>query len=231
MSINQSRKVIFIVLLGILIISNTATPLRADYVVIDWGDVVKLKNLLNYRYPGEPPTFYSQTHVELYLGDSVPPDINQTFDRVMPMFAAFREKVIGMKEGEKRSFTLSYKDADITNQSEILYGADLLYTVEFLEMLYDAEYDPIPEFSLAHPLVLLSLAGASVLIYIIIQKRYFQKAFNFIGQRVQPSCSMCGQPTSLKCASSGCHKILCSSCFSKNNGCPYCKGTKLAGLK
>lgn len=218
-------------MLGFLFFSTTVVPINADYVVIDWGDVVKLKITLNYAKPRETKSFLFDGYVELYLGDSVPPDINQSYRRVKPMFLAFRQQVIGMKEGEEREFTLNYKDAGITNTSDIVYGADLFYKAVFLEMLYDVNKDPIFELTWTHPLILIPAAGIIILIYISYNNGYLSKGYQWLVRRSKPTCISCGIRTKQHCASLECRKPICRSCFAENRGCPSCEGKKLTGSK
>ena len=84
------RPFLLFLLVGLLILPNIVTSSRADYVVIDWGDVVKMKVKITYRRPGGTDMFFSDGFLELYLGESVPPDINETFDRVKTMSEIFR---------------------------------------------------------------------------------------------------------------------------------------------
>ena len=113
------RRIILFFFVGFLILPNIVTPTRADYVVIDWGDVVKLKVQITYRRPGEGPRFFSDGFLELYLGETVPLQINETFDRLKTMSEVFRERVIGMRVGETRDFEVNYKELQIKLRDKI----------------------------------------------------------------------------------------------------------------
>ncbi len=222
--------VLNLILILFIIVSNISV-VQADYVVVDWGDVIKIKSILNYRKPGDQaPFFFSDTHIELYLGENPPKELNDSYDRLLTMFQAFREKVIGMREGQTREFTLSYIDAGITNQSSILYNADLIYSVLFEEMLYDAAYDPKFELTLTHPLVLfpsLVLLFGSVF---LIANGYHKPLIERLMRTGSSKCHNCSNPTNLICGNPSCRKFVCSNCFSKQ-GCPSCHGNKLIERK
>ncbi len=223
----KQKIVVLNLLVTLLIIVSNVTTAQAEYVIIDWGDVVKIKSTLNFRKPGEQsPTFFSQTHIELYLGENPPAVLNLTYDRLLTMFQAFRERVIGMKEGQTRQFTLSYIDAGITNQSSVLYNADLIYTVLFIEMLYDAHYDPKEDITLTHPLILFPTLGLFLGTVYLFANGYHKPLLEKIRQTGQTKCSNCRNPTNLICGNPNCGKLICSTCFSKK-GCPFCQGSKL----
>ena len=217
-------------LLLLLFIQNITVPVKADYVVIDWGDVAKLKVLHNYQHPGEEVQFFFDGYVTLYLGDTLPSDLNETYDRLVTMFSAFRQKVIGMREGNVREFTFTYIEAEITNATDELYGADLFYEVEFLEMLFDSHKDIIFELTPTHPVTLLLLSIVLVLLYTAYREDYFRKGYHKLEGIFKTRCEQCGKGTSLRCASPGCRKALCRSCFAKENKCPYCNGTSLKNI-
>ncbi|MFX0210503.1 MAG: hypothetical protein ACFFDT_31275, partial [Candidatus Hodarchaeota archaeon] len=167
----------------------------------------------------------------LYLGDSVPLQINETFDRVKTMSEVFRRKVIGMRQGEVRTFVVNYKEINITRPDNTLYGADITYNVEFLEMLLDAEYDPIFELTPTHPVVIMALILLGVLIFFL----YFFEIPSSIYNKVQnlriPHCSVCGTRTKMYCGFTSCHKPICRSCFIKEGRCPSCKRNKLVSKR
>jgi hypothetical protein len=235
---NKSRKscktslkiTIFSILLLSIFTQDNAVPVNADYVVIDWGDVAKLKVVNNYRLPGEEAVLLFNGYVNLYLGDPLPSDLNATYDRLKIMFPAFRERVIGMRIGSIREFTLSYIDAGITNNSDPTYGADLIFEVEFLEMLFDVEVDIIFELTPTHPVTLLLLAIALVFLYTAYREDLFRKGYHKLEGIFKGRCEQCGTGTSLRCASPTCRKPLCRSCFIVENKCPYCNGTSLINI-
>ncbi|NHJ01350.1 MAG: hypothetical protein EAX86_04365 [Candidatus Heimdallarchaeota archaeon] len=223
---NQKLTVLTLIVMIFIIVCNISTA-QADYVVIDWGDVVNIKSTLNYRKPGEQtPAFYSETHIELFLGDIPSPYLNLTYDRLLTMFQAFREHLIGMREGQTRKFTVSYVEAGITNQSDVLYNAELIYTVLFIEMLYDAHYDPKVDITFTHPLILFPLLGLLFGTVYLVANGYHKPLFEKIRHVGVAKCINCQKPTNLMCANPRCRKLICSTCFSKH-GCPICHGTKL----
>jgi len=222
--------VLNLILILFIFVSNISV-VQADYVVVDWGDVIKIKSTLKYRKPGDQaPFFYSETHIELYLGETPPQFLNDSYDRLLTMFQAFRENVIGMREGQTRELTFNYIDAGITNQSSILYNADLIYSVLFMEMLYDAVYNPKFEISLTHPLILfpsLALLFGSVF---LIANGYHKPLIEKLKRTGSSKCHNCSNPTNLMCGNPSCRKFVCSNCFSKQ-GCPFCHGNKLIERK
>ncbi len=229
--IKSVRKFLLFSIVGFLILPNIVTPTRADYVVIDWGDVVKMKVKITYRRPGESDRFFSDGFLELYLGETVPLQINETFNRVKTMSEVFRKRVIGMRVGETRNFEVNYKELNITRPDNTLYGAEIKYNVEFLEMLLDAQYDPIFELTLTHPVVIFSLILIIILIIIV----YYTEILPIVYRRIQglriPHCTICGTRTSLHCGFVGCNKPICRSCFAKEGRCPFCNRNKLVGRK
>lgn len=225
-------KLSLILIIGFLFISHIITsPSKADYVVIDWGDLVKMKVKITYRRPGGTDQFFSDGFVELYLGDTVPPEVNETSNRIKTMSAVFREHVIGMRVGEERTFKVNYKELNITRPDNTLYGADITYTVKFLEMLLDAHYDPIFELTPTHPVFLFSMAALGIILFLI----YYTDLHHIVYQKVQrvrvPHCVICGTRTSLHCGFVGCKKSICRSCFTKEGRCPFCNSNKLVGQK
>ncbi|UCG04050.1 MAG: hypothetical protein JSW11_08690 [Candidatus Heimdallarchaeota archaeon] len=225
------KRFLLILIIGFIILPNFVTPSTADYVVIDWGDVVKMKVKITYRRPGGTDMFFSDGFLELYLGTTVPPDINETFNRVKTMSEIFRKRVIGMRVGETRIFKINYKDLNITRPDNTLYGADVTYDVEFLEMLQDAQYDPIFELTPTHPIAIGSLILIGILIFLV----YYTELHTILYQRIQklrtPRCEICGTRTGLYCGFASCKKTICRSCFSKEGGCPFCHRNKLVGHK
>lgn len=230
-SVKTIKKLFLINFIGLLIILPIITPSRADYVVIDWGDVVKMKVKITYKIPGGSDRFFSDGFLELYLGDSVPLNINETFDRVKTMSDVFRKKVIGMRQGEVRTFVVNYKELNITRPDNTLYGADITYNVEFIEMLLDDEYDPIFEMTPTHPIVIMTLIILGVFLFFL----YYLEIPSLIYQNVQrvrtPHCSVCGTRTKMYCGFTGCNKPICRTCFTKEGRCPSCNRNKLVSKK
>ena len=224
------KLILFSIRLFSTIFINNVIPAKPDYVVIDWGDVVKLKVLNNYQKPGEEANFLFDGYLNLYLGDPLPSDINDTYDRVKIMFPAFQEKVIGMRKGNVKEFTLTYIDAGITDENDTTYGANLLYEVEFLEMLYDADVNIIFELTPTHPVTLLLVSILLVILYTLYREDYFRKGYHKLEGVFKGRCEQCGTRTSLRCASPLCRKVLCRSCFKIENKCPYCNGTSLISI-
>jgi hypothetical protein len=225
------KKLLLINLVGFLILLPIVTPARADYVVIDWGDVVKMKVKIIYRVPGGADRFFSDGFLELYLGETIPSDVNETFDRLKTMSEVFRKRVIGMRQGEIRTFVVNYKEINITRPDHTLYGADITYNVEFLEMLLDAEYDPIFELTATHPVVIMVLIILGVFLFFL----YYLEIPSIIFHQVQrvrtPHCSVCGTRTKMYCGYTGCNKPICRTCFTKEGRCPSCNRNKLVSKR
>ncbi|MFX1539041.1 MAG: hypothetical protein ACFFDI_33070 [Promethearchaeota archaeon] len=224
-----------VLVVTILLLSSNVAPTQADYVVIDWGDVVKLKVELNYQIPGNPtPQFYFDGFIYLYIGDPIPSELKEKYDKITvspPYSSAFRRKIIGMREGDIREFTLTHIEAGILDDSgetKYLYGSNLLFDrVEFLEMLYDAKNDPIFELTLFHPILLIPLFLLIVTFILLYKTGYLSSGINYLAQKAKPRCARCGSPTNYICGNQRCRKTVCRSCFSKESGCPFCKHSNL----
>ncbi|MCK5346631.1 MAG: hypothetical protein KAR20_24645, partial [Candidatus Heimdallarchaeota archaeon] len=188
---------------------------------------MKLKVLNNYQHPGEAPEFFFDGYVNLYLGDSIPLDLNTTYERLRNMFPAFREEVVGMRVGNTREFRINYNETGITNSSDEFWGADFIYSVEFKEMLFDAKYESIFELTLTHPVTLLLLSIIIVALFTAHHEGLFEKSFHKIEGLFRSRCEKCGERTSMRCASLNCSKSICHSCFKEENKCPFCKGIVL----
>ncbi|MHA2328944.1 MAG: hypothetical protein ACXACR_10535 [Candidatus Hodarchaeales archaeon] len=218
-----------LVLYGFLFLSALTSPSRADYVVIDWGDVVKIKLNVTYIKPGDAsPTWVGDIYRNIYLGDTITPEMNQTYDRVVIMPEPFSKKIVGMRVGEKRAFSLSYIELDITNTSEDFYGADINYNVEFLEMLMDQKADIFIELHPLHPVVVIPFVLAMGGLYIAYDKGYLSKGYHQVLRLSAPSCAVCGIRSNHHCVALDCRKPLCRTCFEKEGGCPFCGGFKLS---
>lgn len=227
----SSFKAILLSILLLTILTHSITvSVKADYIISDWGDVVKLKVLNNYQHPGREVEFYFDGYVNLYLGDSMPLDLNATYERLRTMFPVFREEVVGMRVGNTREFRISYIEAGITNSSDELWGADLIYSVEFREMLFDVKYESIFELTPTHPVTLLLLSITIVALFAAYHEGLFSKSFHKIEGLFRSRCEKCGERTSLRCASLNCRKSICHSCFTEENKCPFCKGIVLTNL-
>jgi hypothetical protein len=208
---------------------------KADYVVIDWGDAVRLNVTITYKKPDEPVTqLHSVIFLYTYLGDSIPSHLKEQYPKmtITPPFSnAFQKNIIGMREGEKREFTISHSEVgDINASGEYapLIGADISFRpVEFLEMINDANYDPMKEPDLITPTLLVLAMFLVVIAYILYKKGIVSVGEAFVLQKLKPHCAICGSPTNYSCGNQMCRKRLCQSCFSKEGGCPFCKHISL----
>ncbi|MFX0173877.1 MAG: hypothetical protein ACFE9L_18490 [Candidatus Hodarchaeota archaeon] len=196
---------------------------------------MRLKVNLLYKEPGDlSPSIHSNIFLYTYLGENIPSDLKEQYPKITnapPFSNAFHNKIIGMREGEEREFSLSSSEAGITNSSGEygnLYRAEILFhPIEFLEMLYDAKYEPIVELSLFHPVILMLSTILIVSVLIIYKKGYIEAGGDYLARKLKPRCAKCGNPTNYRCGNQMCQKNLCRSCFSGKGGCPFCKYSSL----
>ncbi len=94
-------------------------------------------------------------------------------------------------------------------------------------MLFDSHVDIIFELTPTHPVTLLLLAIALVVLYTAYREDYFRKGYHKFEGILKARCEQCGVGTSLQCASPTCRKALCRSCFIEDNKCPFCNGNSL----
>ena len=229
------RFLIFLTLVNILLLADCSQG-RADYVVVDHGDVVKFEITLNYKKFGEAPQFYYQRKPNIFIGDTPPDDIDQTLKQLWPkrdnlevetMLKPFRDRVLGMRVKENRDFTIPAAEVGITNTSDIFYQADLLFAVKCLEFLYDLNHDPIFELTFDHPLFLTGVAVFVVFLGLLYYYRIPWQLRDKITHMLSSKCNTCDNPTKLICANPNCRKPVCRRCFQKEKGCPNCGSTKI----
>jgi hypothetical protein len=207
--------------------------------VTDHGDVVKFKVLLNLKRPIEPIEFFYDRYIDVYMGDTLPSDINETLKEKWPdrwdigveiMLNPFRDNVLGMREGRKKDFTILASELKITNTTDIFYNADLLFSVECLEIIYDHIYEPIPELSLDDPIVIISLTGLVALGLVLYSYKIPQRLYQGVTTIRSLKCSTCNKPTNLICSNTQCRKPVCRTCFQEKKGCPACSSVKILFL-
>ena len=131
-----------LVLLGIFLGILGITPYSSNAVIVStWGDVVTVKYTLSVDgapYPGN----IDQVLDPIYLssGGTTPPELEAQFPGVAATYLlGFKQGLIGLQEHEKRSFLIYADDAYSADPSHALYGKDLYYDIELLEILYDAD--------------------------------------------------------------------------------------------
>ncbi|MHA2225602.1 MAG: FKBP-type peptidyl-prolyl cis-trans isomerase [Candidatus Hodarchaeales archaeon] len=128
------------VLLGIFLGIWVITPHSSNAVIVStWGDVVTVKYTLSVDgspYPGN----IDQVLDPIYLstGSTTPSMIEDQFPGVAATYLlGFKQGIIGLQVNEEKSFVIDAADA-YTDPSHALYGKDLYYDIELLEILYDA---------------------------------------------------------------------------------------------
>lgn len=229
---------LFLVLFGVLITILSPTPVQADYITSDLGDVIAVYFFMNYQKSGEPRTFWVEKQsMDVYMGPApIPASINQTIaerysDRhdiqLETVIEPVRNKLVGLRIGEEDEFTVTAFEAGITDPEYPLYQADLFYQVKLLEVLIDNQVDIIPEVELTDPII---VAGITIFLGIIIGLFYYkipQKAFNGIVVMRTAKCSVCGSPSDVVCGNVKCRSIICRNCFQEHNGCPHCGGVSI----
>lgn len=234
------RAVIYSNLFILLFFSLNSIIVNADYVVADHGDIVKFKVLLNLKKPLEPMEFFYDRYIDVYMGDTLPSDINETLKEKWPdrqdisveiMMSPFRDNVLDMREGRKKDFTISASELKITNTTDIFYNADLLFNVECLEIIYDHVREPIPEVTLDDPkytfFLIISLTGLVALGLVLYSYKIPQRLYQGITTIRSLKCSTCNKPTNLICSNTQCRKPVCRTCFQEKKGCPACSSGKI----
>ena len=234
--------VLFLTVFAFLLTVISSTPVQADYVTADLGDVIAVYFFMNYQKPGEPKTFWAEKHsMDIYMGPlPIPAAINQTIAETYPdrhdiqldtVIEPVRNRLVGLRIGEEDEFTVTAEEADITDPEYPLYEADLFYQVKMLEMLYDAKVEPIPELEITDPIVIMSLVILGAAIVGLFYVKVPHKIYKYIIMVGTDKCSVCGEPSDVICGNVKCRSVICRSCFQKHNGCPHCKGVSIQTKK
>lgn len=134
-----------LVLIIITIVSSvTYANSTVTTVTADWGDIVNVRYSLYldaaHTVPVEGNIDQVIHYIYLSRGGTIPGTILQLYPEASTSFLeGFKAGIVGMEVKQTKEIRIDAKDA-YPSSSHPLYGEDLYFFVELLEILYDASY-------------------------------------------------------------------------------------------
>jgi hypothetical protein len=137
--------------------------------------------------------------------------------------------ILGMRAGEARTFDVDFSTGDaFNNESDELFGKDLVYRVYIKEILLDVTEPPFSILDIPFIIPFSLLFAILILAFIFQRTDAYSKFQTYLGRN--PVCFSCNSVATVKCGNPNCNTLFCKECFIKENHCSVCKSNKMLPL-